>query len=141
MPADPKDTIYPLNTSDEISKPERIVRRVAVFSVVALFITFLIVLNSWGSSETTFLHITIGVWAVAPPIWFWYEYFYIYRKYAKPGTLEVFKHGQDVSKAIWAGVLAGLLALAASDIVDFSKDCESESPNKALNGTAQSAAP
>src|SRR5262249_33318937 len=35
--------------------------------------------------------------------------------YGQPDTLELFKYGQDVAKAIWAGVLAGLIAFAASD--------------------------
>lgn len=55
------------------------------------------------------------LWAVLPPIWFWLEYFYVYRVYGLPDTLELFKYGQDVAKAIWAGVLTGLIAFAASD--------------------------
>lgn len=73
--------------------------------------------STWHSKDIFWLYIAVGFWAIGPPVWFWYEYFRIYRKYGLPDTLELFKHGQDVAKAIWAGVLAGLIAFAASDAV------------------------
>jgi hypothetical protein len=44
--------------------------------------------------------VSIGAWAAGPPAWFWYEYYYVYREYGQPDTLELFKYGQDVSKGI-----------------------------------------
>mgnify|MGYP001604867709 CR=1 FL=1 len=61
-----------------------------------------------------------AMWAVGAPLWFWYEYFYIYR--ARGGGLadsfDQFKHGQQTAVAIWAGLTVSLTAFAASD---FSK--------------------
>ena len=35
-----------------------------------------------------------AAWAVLPPIWFWWEYFYRFRTIrSNPGTWEYFKHG------------------------------------------------
>jgi hypothetical protein len=54
----------------------------------------------------------------------WFEYFAIYRHYGRNDTLDLFKYGQDISKPIWAGVLAGLIAFAASDVVKPEKQRE-----------------
>jgi hypothetical protein len=54
------------------------------------------------------------LWAVGAPTWFWYEYFYLYRKYANEGTWDLFKHGQQLGVAIWAGVATSLGVFAAS---------------------------
>ena len=54
-------------------------------------------------------------WTVLPPIWFWYEYFFIYRKGHADGTqppdFDMFKYGQDVSAKIWLAVVAALFVL------------------------------
>jgi hypothetical protein len=61
-----------------------------------------------------------AVWAVGAPLWFWYEYFFIYRgkEGGLPDSFENFKHGQQTAIAIWAGLSAALGAYAVSD---FSK--------------------
>jgi hypothetical protein len=62
-------------------------------------------------------------WAVLPPIWFWYEYFFVYKPPKKdeaPRTdFESFKYGQDVSSKIWIAVVSALL------ILYFGKDIRS----------------
>ena len=139
MALDPKKEVYVLTNKS----PWRIVRAAAVISIAALLLTLWVVYNSWNSPNIFVLYITIGAWAVVPPAWFWYDYFYVYRKYGEPDTLELFKYGQDVSKAIWAGVLAALIAFAASDVVKpkESDDCRN-CPNQPLNPTApKSSAP
>jgi 4-hydroxybenzoate polyprenyltransferase len=62
-----------------------------------------------------YLYALAASWAVGAPIWFYYEYFYLYRKAGVPGTLELFKHGQQVAVAIWAGLSIALGAFASSD--------------------------
>ena len=56
-----------------------------------------------------------GFWLIAAPLWFWYEYFFLYREHGEPDSFELFKHGQQISAAIWAGFAACLVAFAASD--------------------------
>jgi hypothetical protein len=62
-----------------------------------------------------------ALWAVGAPVWFWYEYYFIYRaeKGGLPDSFEHFKQGQQTAIAIWAGLAAVLGAFAASD---FSKE-------------------
>jgi hypothetical protein len=112
MTFDPKTQIYDEN------KP-RLILKIAVFiaAIFAIIIISYIVYNSvTGKNISGPLHIAIGVCAIVPPVWFWYEYFFVYRKWGKEGTLELFKYGQQVSVAIWAGVLASLIMLAASNV-------------------------
>jgi hypothetical protein len=56
--------------------------------------------------------IVIG-WLLVPPIYFWIEYFWLYKKSTAPGKpdLETFKYGQDVSSKIWIAATSALLAL------------------------------
>jgi hypothetical protein len=56
--------------------------------------------------------IVLGLWILVPPLWFWFEYFFLYKdKTTSKVNLEGFKHGQDQSAKIWLAlitVLAGL---------------------------------
>jgi len=57
--------------------------------------------------------IVVG-WLLLPPVYFWYEYFYVYgrtRNAAARADLESFKYGQDVASKIWIAVVSALLAL------------------------------
>ena len=56
--------------------------------------------------------IIIG-WLLIPPIYFWFEYFWIYKSVpeATRPDLESFKYGQDVSSKIWIATTSALLAL------------------------------
>jgi hypothetical protein len=75
--------------------------------------------------------IVLGIWVIAPPIWFWYEYFYLYpdTTYVPKPSLDEFKHGQEQSSKIWLALVTLLLGLY------FGKDLTRESspapsPNK-----------
>src|SRR4051812_22458663 len=102
MSADPKDPWYP----EELPAPRYITYAATAFSILVMIITIVVVCDAMLTNRIVPLYITIGAWAIWPPIWFWLEYFFIYRVWGKPGSLELFKYGQDVAKAIWAGVLA-----------------------------------
>jgi hypothetical protein len=97
-------------------QPRQIIRAAIALSVIGFVATLWVAYDAWATKVVLRLYLTIGIWAVVPPVWFWIEYFFIYRRYGQPGTLELFKYGQDVAKAIWAGVLAALVGLAASDL-------------------------
>jgi hypothetical protein len=62
------------------------------------------------------LFLMAGIWGVGGPMWFFSEYFFFYRKSGVAGTWEQFKHGQQVSAAIWAGLSVSLAALGTSDL-------------------------
>jgi hypothetical protein len=87
----------------------------AVAAVVFMVYSIGVMVCAWHARRVGVLYWTIGVWALAPPIWFWWEFFYIYNVPDQKVTLDTFKYSQDVSKAIWAGVLAGLIEFSASD--------------------------
>lgn len=58
-------------------------------------------------------------WAVLPPIWFWWEYFGMYRtRHSNKGTWELFKHGQQLGVGVWAGIAASIGAFALSSLSD-----------------------
>ena len=97
------------------SIPNCILLTAAWLSIGGAVTTLWVVYDAWTNKHVTPLYVAIGCWAVLPPVWFWLEYLYVYRVYGMPDTLELFKYGQDVAKSIWAGVLAGLIAFAASD--------------------------
>lgn len=57
-------------------------------------------------------------WIVAPPVWFWIEYFYVnwsnylsWKGKSDAEKFERFKYGQDISSKIWLAVSTSLLML------------------------------
>jgi hypothetical protein len=65
--------------------------------------------------------IVLVAWTVVPPIWFWYEYWFIYLKGHRfedrvPENFELFKYGQDVSAKIWLAIVS------ATFVIFFWKD-------------------
>lgn len=66
------------------------------------------------------------LWAIGAPVWFWYEYFFLYleEKALSDSSFEFFKQGLQLSIAIWAGLVISLCALAHSDVFKQSeKSC------------------
>ena len=56
---------------------------------------------------------SLALIAVGPPIWLWYEYFWIWRDAppeARPELTE-YKYGHDVSRNIWIGLAAAIVAI------------------------------
>jgi hypothetical protein len=63
-----------------------------------------------------------ALWGVGGPMWFFYEYFFIYRKFGALDSWEQFKHGQHVSGAIWIALTATLTVIGTSDLLDAGND-------------------
>lgn len=63
----------------------------------------------------------IAFWTIGPPLWFWLEYFWLFKCYGNPTMLEEFKHGQHVSTSIWAGVIAFMIFTTGFDVMDVLK--------------------
>jgi hypothetical protein len=62
--------------------------------------------------------VVLAAWIVIPPLFFWIEYFGIYRKSRnyqykapQPPDWEMFKYSQDVSAKVWIAVTTVLLVL------------------------------
>ena len=65
------------------------------------------------------------IWAIVPPMYFWFEYYCLY---APNDSLDKFKYGQEVSRNIWAGVLAALIALKITGEVQQPKEAHTRPP-------------
>jgi hypothetical protein len=76
-------------------------------------------------------------WIVGPPLWFWYEFFYLYKRTKNSEDWDRFKHGQDQSAKIWLALVIVLFGLY------FGKDFRTEShplansPHTAVSQQAQ----
>ncbi len=94
----------------------------AVFvSGLFLLVTFLFLFKKKLSKRT--LSLLLVFWAIAPPVWFWFEFHYLYRECAAQDSFDYFKYSQQVSVAIWAGVVFCITALLANS---------EKAPNKRL---------
>lgn len=58
--------------------------------------------------------IVLGAWTLLPPIWFWYEYIFLFHEAypsADKDKLDSFKYQQDLSSKIWLVAVSVLLIL------------------------------
>jgi hypothetical protein len=83
----------------------------AVGAILALIFTAWMVVNHWNDPNTSSLYIITALWAVIPPVCFWLEFYFVYKKFGVPGTFDLFVHGQQVCAALWLGVLAALAGI------------------------------
>jgi hypothetical protein len=88
----------------------------AVLLVITVVVAVLVVVVG-GPKYRAVIYGFAALWAIGAPVWFWYEYFYVYRRYGAVDTIEHYKQGLQVSVAIWAGVALTLGALASSDLL------------------------
>lgn len=81
-----------------------------VLTIVALFLH-----DRTASSDTlTPLKIMWAFWVVVPPIWFAFEYFWLFKSCGNSDHFEAFKYGQDIASKVWLGIvvlLTGILKL------------------------------
>lgn len=78
-------------------------------------ITLCFAYDAWKSRQVEMLYFFLMFWIIVPPIWFWVEYFMVYRKYGDSAAFESFKHGQQLSLAIWAAFAFSLNGLAGAE--------------------------
>ncbi len=62
-------------------------------------------------STVHWFYVAIVLWAVVPPVYFWFEHFFVWRGGGVPQSFDLHKYGQDVSRNIWLAFVALLLAL------------------------------
>ena len=103
---------------DAGSTGQKIVRVMAGVSILAGIATLAVVCFVWSrvAAEHVYkIYALAAAWAVGPAVWFWSEYFFVYRRHGNAGAFDEFKHGQQTAIAIWAGVTLSLAAFASSD--------------------------
>jgi len=82
----------------------------------------------------------LSVWIVVPPIWFWWEYFYLYKSAPAPKPdLDEFKHGQDQSSKIWLALVTVLLGMYFGH--DLIREPSEKQPNPASQQNQQAPQP
>nr|MBP6823581.1 hypothetical protein [Acidobacteriota bacterium] len=88
---DPKQRTYPSG-----SKAYKYTWSAGTVSILLFIVTVYFVIEAWRLRDPFAIYVLAAIWAVTPPIWFWFEYHFVYRKYGETGTMEFFKHGQQV---------------------------------------------
>jgi hypothetical protein len=69
--------------------------------------------NRANSSRRDWLVAAWACWVVLPPLWFAFEYLYLFKSSGPEGSFEAFKYAQDVGSKVWLGMAAALTALVA----------------------------
>lgn len=94
-------------------------------AAVAICLTVYLEVRGWGvtiSAGQPWPKVKIAqlimllAWTVLPPVWLWYEYWFLYLKDHRPGhplpmDLELFKYGQDLSAKMWIAGTSSVLVL------------------------------
>ena len=76
--------------------------------------------------------VVLLIWILAPPLWFWFEYYFLYKKLGPPSNgplklgLDEYKHGVDVSSKIWLALVTVLLGMYFGR--DFTRDSSLPAP-------------
>ena len=99
--------------------PKRVFRAaIAAFILFAVTVIYLVLESfvfEWRYRWV--LYCLVFAWSVLPPFWFWFEYFFNFKpfgRHSNPKAFDHLKHGQQTAAAIWAGVLAFIILVAAT---------------------------
>ena len=115
MPTLPQVPIYRENSPAQL-KVHKAGKFAAALAAICVF--YSLVAAVWAPARCQIISGGMAaIWAVGAPVWFWYEYYFIYRgdDGGMPDSFEYFKQGQQTAIAIWAGLSAALGAFAISD--------------------------
>ena len=112
---DPRREIYPLNSSEKVTV-QKVATASACFAVFTVLVAIIVAALKFPYAQAV-VYALAAVWAICAPSWFFYEYFFIYRKVGVEGSWDLFKHGQQLAVAIWAGLTATLTVFGSSDYV------------------------
>lgn|ERR1700731_1317113 len=90
-----------------------------ILGTLALLGSLVLAFFGWGlkveSRGIKIVQVLVLVfWTLAPPIWFWFEYIFLFRKAFPDGDkdkLEALKTQQDLSSKIWIATASALLIL------------------------------
>ena len=105
------------------SKPAIVSRvyRIGRFGVLLTILTIAALAYFVTSSATHWTQSWVlafaAAWGIGGPMWFFYEYFFIYRVHGTGESWDLFKHGQQLSGAVWVALTAALVLFGNSDYV------------------------
>ncbi len=92
-----------------------------LLAVLTLFLAIILLLQPCcnivsASMIETALAVCGFIWCIAPPIWFWWEYHRCFMAKGDPEGFEAFKYSQQLSIAVWAGLIVffGIVLAMAS---------------------------
>lgn len=97
--------------------PECSLHAVQAVAWVALLVTVVLAFLYLKDGEAHRPYVTkllMGLWAfwvLVPPIWFSYEYFYLFKETPNNVPFETFKYGQDTAAKAWLGIAAVLTGI------------------------------
>ena len=74
-PVDPSEPLYPIDCQ-WANRYHYMSVSAAILSLVA---TVLSTIEAWKKADVSIVFICMFAWAFGAPLWFWYEYFFIYR--------------------------------------------------------------
>ncbi|MEX3937674.1 hypothetical protein AB4Y32_39165 [Paraburkholderia phymatum] len=81
----------------------------------------LLIMTVWDASYAPPCTRPVGLfkwavfWGMAPPLFWWWQWFYVFPSHRNADNLETFKYGAQQALAIWAAVVVGLATYATSD--------------------------
>lgn len=109
---------HPNNGKEIIYKadglPIWVLHSVQAVAAVALFFTCIVAYEFYTHKTNKFwFNIYWIFWVFAPPLWFSFEYFILYKNLGQDGTFEAFKYGQDLAFKVWVGIATVLTVIAA----------------------------
>ena len=100
----------------------------AIVGILSLYFAHV----GWKCRQVEMVYPWLVFWVIGTPVWFWFEYFFIYRRYGDPTAFDSFKHGQQLSLAIWAALAFFLNGLVSAEHFkerhDSNACCESQQP-------------
>ncbi|MFT3665009.1 hypothetical protein [Piscinibacter sp.] len=112
------------NPKASIYVDDKSASKVALAGKLGVLLTFvtiaalvIVVVNRPAAWSQTVVLGLAATWGIGGPMWFFYEYFFIYREGGAPDSWELFKHGQQVSAAVWVALTGSLTVVGASDFV------------------------
>jgi hypothetical protein len=108
---------------------------------ITILVAIILLLLPAGPWTQPFMLLMAAAWAIGGPAWFFYEYFFIYRSKGAADSWELFKHGQQVSAAVWVALTASLAAVGNSDFVKPAGIAYSCKPDKASSAASSASAP
>ena len=100
--------------SGQWNPAHRILTISASVAVIGAVVSVALAIRAWCDTDATWIYRVLPFWIVGPPVWFWFDYFKVYRRYGDPEAFDSYKHGQQISIAIWAAfaILFGAFANA-----------------------------
>nr|WP_315207576.1 hypothetical protein [uncultured Albidiferax sp.] len=84
-------------------------------TAIACLLTIVALHRHWKQPASNGLLKAMWVfWVVVPPVWFAFEYFWLFKSCGNSAHFEAFKYGQDIASKVWLGIvvlLSGILKM------------------------------